>query len=216
MAHQDVTETVQIEIRYVMDQNNAANVLHAKYTGAVSLSDFDNLENAIAAWLTASWAPVASSMWEVNQIILTDLNSLNGPRKSYPISPPIQGTDTAQAMPANATLAVKADVGRRGRGLAGRIFFIGLSEAAVQGNEVVSTGVASILTIYNTLNADIAALPPFDGLAVPHRTVGGAHPNPASSDTVTNFLVTDNLIDSQKDRLPFHKKKRKPRAPVLP
>jgi len=195
-----------------MENNNAANVLHAQYTGAIGLDDLDDLEAVIEAWLTTDWAPIAASAWACTEIVLTDLDSLSGKRKSYPISPPIQGTDTAQPMPANATLAIKEDVGRRGRGIAGRIFFIGLSEAAVQGNEVLSTGVDAILTAYTNLNTTITALAVYNGLCVPHLKVGTSRPNPAEVDLVTAFLATDNLIDTQKDRLPFHKKKRKPRT----
>lgn len=214
MAHQDVTDTVRIEIDYVMENNNAANILHAKYSGSVSISDLDALNSAIAGWLTTDWAPLASSGWEATGITLTDLNSLAGKRKAYPISPPVQGTDVAQPMPANVTLAIKEDVGRRGRGIAGRIFYVGLAEDQVQGNEVVSVTASAILAAFVALNADIAALPPFQGLCVPHLTVSGGHPNPASSDLVDGFFLTNDLIDSQKDRLPFHKKKRKPR--ILP
>lgn len=206
MAHQDVTRTVKIEIDFFMQNNNAQNTLHAKATGPIALSDLDDLAGVIEGWLTTDWAPIAAAEWAAQNVTLTDLNSLAGPRKSYPISSPIVGGLTADPIPAGSTLAVQGNVGRRGKGIQGRVFWIGLANSQVDGNTVTSDQVTAIVDALNNLNSLVTAMAAFDGLCVPHLVVGGSRPNPATSDLIVTFLVTNNLIDSQKDRLPFHKK----------
>jgi hypothetical protein len=214
-ANQVITDTVRIEINYAMQNNNAANVLHAHYTGTVGYAELDALELVIAGWLTSDWAPLASDMWEATSIDLIDMGSLTGVRKSYPLSPPTQGTNVSQALPANATLAIKADIGRRGRGVNGRTFWVGLAEDGVQGNEVLTTISDDIISAMQTLNTNVITTGTYDGLCIPNMGWPGHTHNPAACNLVASYLVTNNLIDSQKDRLPFHKKKKK-RLPVVP
>lgn len=209
MAHQNVTDTVQVDINYTMQGNNASNVIHITYTPAVSLTDFDNMSTAIAGWLTDEWAPLASDEWSVTSLIFTDLNSASGPRKAYPLDPAIPGTLVSEALPANATLAIKFDIGQRGRGTAGRMFWVGLGETQVDGNTVSVATMNAIIGALDALQTAITTVgPPWVDLAVPHRTVNKVHPNPALSSGVVGFLATNNLIDTQKDRLPFHKRRR--------
>lgn len=214
MAHQNVTDTVQVDINYAMQGNNASNVIHITYTPAVSLTDFDAMSSAIAGWLTSHWKPLAAAEWSVTSLVFTDLNSASGPRKAYPLDPPIVGSAAFDPLPANATLAIKFDIGQRGRGTAGRIFWVGLNEDQVDGNTVSGAAMVAILGALDALQTAITTVgSPWVDLAVPHRTVNKVHPNPAVSSGVVGFLATNNLIDTQKDRLPFHKKRRKPRTP---
>lgn len=214
MAHQDVTDTVQIDITYGNGDAQVKNIMHAMYNTPMSYTELDDLAAAIVLWLTNEWADIASSDWSANSLILTDLGSLTGPRKSYAISPDIPGTVVSESIPPNATLAVKADVGHRGRGIQGRVFWVGLAESQVAGFTASVAVVTLIEAALNTLNDNIAALAAFDGLCIPHRVVGGVRPPVATSELVTTFLVTDNIIDSQRDRLPNHKRKK--RAAVAP
>lgn len=201
---------MQVDINYAMQGNNAANVIHISYTPAVSLTDFDAMSAAIAGWLTSDWAPLAATEWGVTSLVFTDLNSVNGPRKAYPLDPPIAGTNVNDPLPASATVAIKFDIGIRGRGTAGRMFWVGLSEDQTDGNLISgATSVAILAALDGLVTAITAVGPPWVSLSVPHRTVNKLHPNPASQSAVDGFLLTNNLIDVQKDRLPFHKKRKK-------
>lgn len=206
MAHQNVLNTVQIEIRYFAQNNNAANILHARATGTITSALLDTLNATVSSWLASDWAPLAAGEWTANEIILTGLNSLFDPRKSYPIAPPIAGTDATAALPASSTIAVKADIGRRGKGVAGRMFWVGLADDMAVGSELDVSAANGIVTAMNTLNTNVASLTGFEGLCIPHLEVAGVRPPNATSDIVVDWLLTDLTIDVQKDRLPFHKK----------
>lgn len=209
MAHQNILNAVKIELNYFMQTNNASNIMHARATGPITLALLDTLETVLKDWLTTEWATLASTTWSAQSIILTGENSLFDPRKAYPLSPAIAGTLTGGALPANATLAVKANIGRRGKGVNGRVFWVGLDGSQVTDNFIGSTEGNAIVAALNALNASVAALVGFEGLCVPHLVVGGAHPPDASSDIIVDFSLADNAVDSQKDRLPFHKKRKR-------
>jgi len=208
MAHQDVTRTVAVEMRFFMGNNNAQNTLHALCATTPGLADLNDLGAVVDAWLETVWAPIAASAWTANEIVLTSLDSITGPRRSIPISPAIPGEDVDQALPANATIAVKADIGTRGRGTAGRVFWIGLSEGQCSGNTLAGAAATAIVAALEQLRTDVEGLTNFEGLCVPHMVVGGVRPNPASSTLIQQFVLTDLSMDSQKNRLPFHKKKK--------
>lgn len=207
-----VTNTVRVEVRYFMQNNNAANVFHVGYDSPPSITELNALGGAIEDWLTASWKPLSSQDWSANQILLTDLGGATGKRLSYPIDPIIVGSGVDNAMPANVTLAVKADIGIRGRGRSGRLFWVGLGESAVDGNLVVEAARTGIIAAMEALNTAIEGLTAFNGMVVPHsfETTAGVqhHLNPAESAPIVSFALTDNSIDTQKDRLPFHKKRK--------
>lgn len=208
-----ITDTVRLEIRYFMQNNNASNVMHVGYTTAPSVAELNGLCGAVADWLGTDWKPLSSQDWSANEILATDLGGPLGRRTDFPISPIIIGDGTDQAMPANATIAVKADTGIRGRGRSGRVFWVGLGESAVDGNQIGPSVHTGILLALNSLNVAITALDNFTGLVVPNsfQTVAGHqhHLNPATSYPVEAFALTNDYIDSQKDRLPFHKKKKR-------
>jgi hypothetical protein len=97
----------------------------------------------------------------------------------------------------------------RGRGTAGRTFWVGLAEDDVQGNQILSVPLGNIISALQTLNTSVITLGTFDGLCIPHMGWPGHEHNPAACRLVASYLTTNDLVDSQKDRLPFHKKRKK-------
>lgn len=210
MAHQDVTRTVAIEMRFFLGSQNAQNTLHALCATTPGLADLNDLGAVVDAWIETQWAPIASEDWQATEIVLTSLDSITGPRRSIPISPAVPGEVSFDAMPANATIAVKEDIGRRGRGTSGRIFWIGLAESQVNGNQVEAAAATAIVAALEQLRTDVEGLTNFEGLCVPHLVVAGVPQDPATSSLVQQFVLTNLYMDSQKDRLPFHKKRKLP------
>lgn len=206
MAYIPVLNTIQVNVRYFLDNNNAENVFHVRATGTITSALLDTLHTVLTTWLTTEWKPIAAQEWAAKEIILTGLNSLFDPRKSYPIDPEIVGDGLAGALPATCTLAVKEDIGKRGKGVAGRLYWIGLANDQTAGDEVIAAAATSIVTALNQLATSIASTAGLEGICVPHRTVNREPQNPVLSDVITGFLLSDNTVDVQKDRLPFHKK----------
>lgn len=210
MAHQDIEQTARVEVRYSLAGEPAMNVFHAKAEDVITVTELDDLAALFTTWINDSWKPIASSDWYCTQLIITDMTSINGARRAYPFpGAGINGLLAEEAMPANCTLAVKADVGIRGRGKNGRTFWIGLSEPQVEIETVTTTAADSITGAMEDLRTLIAGATNWAGLAIPHLVVGGVRPPLAQADLVLSYHLADLIVDSQRDRLPGHRRHKK-------
>lgn len=207
MAHQDVPNTVRVEVDYTYDNNNMKNVWHVRTSDIPSDADLTQIGANMQTWLDTDWKPLAPAGILAQTITCTSLHNLEGPRKVFAIAPPIEGTHSSPALPANVTIAVKADIGTRGRGKSGRTFWVGLCEDQVSNNELApatATAIINALDQLLELMADIGAN--LEGLVIPHFVVGGVRPPVVSTSNVLGYSMANFVTDSQRDRLPGHKK----------
>lgn len=215
MPHQDVPNTVRVEVGYAYDNNNMANVWHVRTSDVPSEADLISILANMQTWLETDWAPLASPQVSALTITATSLHDLGGPRMTVGINPPIVGTSDSEALPANVTIAVKANIGTRGRGKSGRTFWIGLGESQVTNNELLPTPASAIVTALTQLNelmADIGTN--LEGLVVPHFVVGGIRPPSVGTSTVLSYSMANFVTDSQRDRLPGHKRAKRRTTPT--
>jgi hypothetical protein len=210
MAHQDVPNTVKAELRFLYEGNNAENVFHIRTSDVPNTSDINAMAASAQTWLEDVWAPLASNKWSANQMVFTSMHNLSGPRVVLAISPAIVGTNTEDALPANSTFAIKANTDTRGRGKSGRTYWCGLSEDQVNGNQVIPATADAIIEALNQLNilwTDVGAHT--EGIVIAHYVVGGVRPPTVSTTPVSSYSIADNTIDSQRTRLPNHKKNKR-------
>jgi hypothetical protein len=186
------------------------NVYYARTSDTVwSEASMDAVEAAMENWESTVANLQRNDAVSLYEIVATDLTSLFGIRKAYAVSPAIGGT-LPNPLPANATVAVKADIGRRGRGTSGRTFWIGLAEGQITAPDQLAPLAASgIIAALNTLRDDVAGITPIEGLCVPHFMVDHVRPPSVQADIVVQYLLSDFFLDSQRDRLPGHKKHKK-------
>lgn len=215
MAHQDVPNTIRVEVAYAYDNNNMANVWHVRTSDVPSDADLTAVLANMQTWLETDWAPLAAAQVSALSITATSLHNLSGPRMTIGISPAIVGTSDGPALPANVTIAVKANIGTRGRGKSGRTFWVGLTETQVINNEIQPTAATAIVDAMNQLNelmADIGAN--LEGLCIPHFVVGGIRPPSVGTSVVTSYSLANFVTDSQRDRLPGHKRAKRRTLPT--
>jgi hypothetical protein len=173
----------------------------------------DAVVDEFTGWEDTNGSLMRNDQTSLYEVIATDLTSLFGIRKAYAVSPVITGA-LPNALPPNVTIACKADIGRRGRGTAGRVFWIGLAEGQIltEGDQIGSASAGLIISGLNTLRDAVAAVTPVEGICIPHFVVSGLRPPSVSADIVVQYLMSDFTLDSQRDRLPGHKKHK--RLPV--
>src|ERR1051326_3132680 len=207
---QVVPAVARFEMRYRTADTTMENVYYAR-TSDTSWDEasLDAVETAMVTWEADFAAAARGDAVELYEVIATDLTSLFGIRKAFDVSPTIPGTLT-EPLPVNATVACKADIGRRGRGTSGRTFWIGLAKSQTDGADTLSSAAAAlILTALNSLLDAVAGITPIEGLCVPHFVEGGSRPPTVEADIIVKYLLSDFYIDSQRDRLPGHKKHKK-------
>ena len=200
-------KVARFELIYAIPENQIANVFHARATASSwDATTMDAVEAAFVSWFSTYGSQFMNEALSLTEIIGTDLTSLAGIRRVYPIEPPLQGNYTDSSEPGNVTFAVKANIGTRGRGTNGRVFWPSISLNQYTNQQMNKTKADEIVTALNQLRTNIAAVTGCDGLCVPHFKVAGVRPPSVANTLIVNYSYSDLYLDSQRDRLPFHKK----------
>lgn len=200
------TNTVQVVMKYRLGTEIMQNVYYVHKDDNWTQSDLDALNQAFIAWEEDTAAPLRSNQVALVAIKSTDLTSLTSPTLSAVLDDAIPGERINPAMPGNVTFAIKADIGERGRGRAGRKFWIGLSEDMCLENGCVEDIPASIQLAMETLSTLVAAALPGVALGIIHTVFNGSPILDALFSEIVGWTFTDELLDSQRTRLPGHKR----------
>jgi hypothetical protein len=212
MATQNCPGILQVEMRYQADGQNIYNVFHARKSDLShwTATEIDAVENEFrTGYWTTSQQPLLCGDVALHEIVCTDLTDLSGLKKSYPISPAEAGTHTGASLPNSATVAVKAAIGTRGRGSSGRIFWPPMPEGVVVANTVDNTYSGLVTTALNDLKTAIDALIFATDLVVLSRRHARAVRPLGIGEHIYDWVLTDTTIDSQKNRLPRHRRNRR-------
>lgn len=207
--YQAIVDVCQTQIVYQSDAQRVQNDLHFHREGGWAEGDLSLLNTTIGDWWDTHAKVLLPEELSIVEITSTDLTSLAGSRVSLEYDSPIAGTHASPIMPLNVTLAIKLATANRGRGRNGRIFWPAFSEDQIAGDRVLTATASAIVTALNNLITEVQAADPQVTCVVAHRIVAGAKIYPGGYTPVVGFTVTDNYVDSQKDRLPFHKKHKK-------
>lgn len=197
---------VQVQMIYTCGGELVENVYHAHKDSAWDLTTLGALAAAFVSWETSEAAPLRSEQVSLVRVVATDLTSLTSGRVDTQLVTTVDGGVVSPVLPNNATWAVKQNIGERGRGRNGRTFWIGLAENQVIGNQIDTTVGDSIQSALNALITDVGAAVAGAALGVMHRPPGDPPTGSATFTPTQNFTYTDQLIDSQRDRLPGHKR----------
>lgn len=209
--YQPVPGVLQVRMQYSYAGENAENIFHV-WNGSTVLWGTAQIEDVLSTF--ENWEDTQASQHRPSSAVLvnmigTDLTSLGGLRKTRPVVPQIAGGLAQDGLPNNATVAVKADIGNRGRGKQGRIFWIGLAESRVNSNEITIPQRDGILSVMAALIAAVQALNNQYRLVTVHRVENGIRPPTASTSNIQGYELADLTVDSQYARLPHHRRRKR-------
>lgn len=203
----------QVTMFYQLGGENMENVYYVKSDVPWTQSALTDMLTEFTNWETTTASQQRSEQVSCIRAKAVDLTSLSSPMVDSIFVSPLVGQQVSPAMPGNVTYSVKADIGERGRGRAGRKFWIGLSENQCLENGCPDTFSDDIVDSLNTLITDITAANPDWVLGILHTVVNGAPITPATFSPIIGWVVTDLVLDSLRTRLPGHKRRRLPVAP---
>lgn len=191
--------TVEVQMIFSYQLQVCQNVYHVQLPGEPTQPDLIDIAEAFKDWWDTNLKPLVSSACALTRIICKDISSENDDAIEYSTGLPIAGTGGANSLPNSVTLAIKWVTGLAGRSFRGRTYHIGLDESQVTGNEVLTTPFNALGAAYNALVPAIAALG--YTLVVCSKFSDGAA---RTACVLTEILgaVADNIIDSQRRRLP--------------
>jgi hypothetical protein len=216
MAAQNCPGVLQVEMRYVSDGQSIYNVFHVSKP-TLDHWPADQIATVLGYFEGTYWVaqrPLLCASIELLEIVATDLTDLAGLKRTRSINPAQAGTHTGINLPNSVTFAVKLQIGIRGRGVAGRIFWPTIPSDEVAIDTVDSTYAAAVAAAVVGL-ADVLR----DDIAGFSRSVLSRYANRILRPTgiardISSVDASNPFVDSQKNRLPQHKRHKK--QPLVP
>lgn len=211
MATQNAPGILQVELKMLQGNTNMSNIFHVDNGGGVvwTRTNMDSIAGVFQTWFQNSASAQMSSSVTLIDKVLTDLTSLAGLRVVYGEETPPAGQLTSPALPPNVTFATRLNIALRGRGTSGRIFWPGLTEEQITFDTLSKTTADLIVSAMDNLIAAIPAAVPGAALVVLSRYSAGVKRPNGVGIPVVSASYSDLTLDSQKDRLPNHRRKRR-------
>lgn len=202
-----VPSTAEVELIQVLDGQQIENTLYVAQSTAWDGPALNQLCDVVADWWTTNMAPLVSDQVTLITVEATSLESATAPVGANTTGTPSVGLG-GPPVPNNCALAVSFRTALRGRSFRGRNFVAGLVEADVNRSHVDATLVGQIQDAYNAFLTAVSDAPVGGTWVVVSRFSGvdsSGHPIPRGTGIatpVTSALVVDDVIDSQRRRLP--------------
>lgn len=208
MAFVPVANTVEVELRMLLDLQKIENTLYFTHATTFNISDLEVLSLDVVSWWTTRVAPIVPIDLTLVEVVVTDLTSATSPQWTTAPVPPVPGVLTSAVLPNNVSLAVSFRTANRGRSFRGRNYIPCLHEGQVEGNTVSTPVVQDWLEVYNAIPTDIAGPATSWTWCVVSRFSGtdtDGKPLPRTAGVVTPItgaVVVDPTVDSMRRRLP--------------
>lgn len=202
MAFQPVPDTIQVFTEFRMPSGAlVGNVYHvvdlqAGITGVRVGACLDIFRTQLSS---SNFTGIRSNETTFVRLNGRDLTVEFGTVDDRTINPPVAGTVSSPAMPAQVTIALSLRTGLAGRSARGRLYHCGLAEVMV-GNDFVAAGYQNgLLTAYQTLRSMLLASD-FQW-AVVQRVSNGVRLPEGVTRGITSIIAVDWRVDTQRRRL---------------
>lgn len=213
MPFQPVPDVAQVQLKFQTGGINAQNTVYFHRSDGWTELELQALaEDCVEAW-EAQLADTVTADWALIETVATNLEETVGLKQIWRPAVPIQGTYIGTTAPANVTMAVKFVAPRRGRGISGRVFPIGIPEEVAGAGSITSAYANNLVNSWAAFAGEVETNSDCAHVIV-HRVVGGIRLPVGVFDTVSGYAYSDLSIDSMKLRLPNHRKAKRP--PVGP
>lgn len=202
-----VLNTVLAEMRMSLDGQQVENTLWFEAAAAPTPADMTSLADLLINWWVANYAPQASVNLQLVEVVISDQTTATSAQVSMAPEEPALGTIVSDALPNNVSLTVSFRTALRGRSFRGRNYVVGIPESAAALSHLGGAYVAGWVVAYETLLSLIDTDGTFDWVVVSKFSGvdvnGDPIPRVAGVTTpVTNVVVVDDVVDSQRRRLP--------------
>lgn len=197
-------DCVQVTIQGHVDGQLTVNDLAFRSsTGPRSLADVNALATAIESWYDGGMAGLLNEAWAGSLITAKGLTNPNGLIVEHDFSYSVGGV-SGEAAPNNCSMCVSFRTGLSGRSFRGRNYVPVLTNSQVTGNMIDSAWATSVVNEYAALvfPASVGVLPGGWEWVVLSRFAGNVERTTGVFTEITNVLVTDLVVDSQRRRLP--------------
>lgn len=203
MAFSPTPGTVLVQLRMGVFSQLVINSFYFKKPQDWTETQIDTLVSTVDLAVTNHLAPMMTDEVNYSQMYIRDLSaqfSFIRVAAFTAIHGDIIGTPL---LPLNVTLAVKFATGLAGRGRQGRVYWPAMPASWVTNNFVNGTNPTDIADAYSDfITAITTSVGNECDHVVVHSVENGVPLNPRTTSQVTDVLVGDTVVDSQRRRLP--------------
>jgi hypothetical protein len=202
MAFIPVENCAKIVIEGTVDGQQVDNDLYFRHTtGAITEADLVSLTSQIASWMGSTYAPLLNVAWQGSRVKGRALDFSFGFVAETSMVGTVGGV-SGEAAPNNCSMSVSFRTSFAGRSFRGRNYVPCLTNSQVTGN-VIDTGfITDVIAAYTDLIFPGVSAPPGWEWAVVSLFTLGAPRVAGVFTAVTSVIVVDNIVDSQRRRLP--------------
>lgn len=197
----DNPEVCRVVMKYHRDTREFQNVFHVRLVGGWVFSDMVALAGSFKDWWNTSYKTTQTADIALFEVQVRLLDPSAPLAVDLPVSPAIPGSNGVTTESGNVTETISWRTGLAGRAYRGRTYVPTMREDMVnEDDSVKSAQVAGLASVANALAADI--LPALAKLVIFHTPIAG---DPKPLDNTANdvlFAIIENIIDSQRRRLP--------------
>lgn len=192
----------QVQVHGRIDGQTTINDLYFLSAGPpVTLDQVQTLALAMDTWVAATMLTLLSSAWAYERVSVRDLTSATSFSLDVSDSAGSGGAGGA-FVPQNVAPCLSIRTTLAGRSFRGRNYIPGVPQAVITGNTIQALFMSDVVTAYGDLLPGGAFEPDGWRWVVVSRFTGGAPRPTGVSAPVTRALFTDNIVDSQRRRLP--------------
>lgn len=203
MAHGfiPVPNCARIEFIYRCNGVIMENVINVQKGSPYTLAQLQSLRATCITWDAAQQTAKQVTGCSLIRVRTKALDTNASPMEDYTLPTPRAGTDNSQALPGNATFAIKLSTGLAGRSFRGRWYVVGIGTVylGATANQVNTTPANNYVTSLNALQTALASAGHTLGVvsyrhALAWRTTG-------LFTASTGYVLTDYNMDSMRRRL---------------
>lgn len=205
-VHLLATNVAQISPVHTTANEVWMNTHYIKLNSQPGIADLNALANIYLAWATATGRGHWATNTQLVKMYCRDRTVVGGATIDFVPTAPVIGNRASVSLPNNCAFCVKKDCGLSGRHRRGRLYWGGLTEDVLDSSsQFLTTGAAVGITAdLNTLRNNFQAYADGAQYVVCGWHNEGTLVNPADTFETVGFTFTDQAIDSQRRRLPFH------------
>jgi hypothetical protein len=195
-----VPNTVEVEVIFEMQDQVVENTLY--YANETpSLENVTSLLEEINTAIQDQLIPLLSSAITLVRLVATLISVVDGFVVTNTTGMPVSGGGSDDALPSNVALCISKRTALRGRSARGRNYIAGIPLDARETQDTLTSAFTSgVVSAFETIlgaGADGGWVP-----VVVSRFHSGAPRTTGVTNPITNVIVTDNIMDSQRRRLP--------------
>lgn len=170
-------------------------------TGVIGAGDAEQLAVGLGDWFTGNVLPSLSSNYVYEQTVVTGLRTASDFTFTNDANSGQAGGSLVVSDPNNVTLAISFRSGMTGRSFRGRNYLPGIPGSAISDNRVSSILANLFAGAYEILMGEDAIATGFTWGVISRRT-GGALRAAGIVTPITQVVIVDTVVDSQRRRLP--------------